>query len=166
MQGLRNIVGLVVAGLAFASATPNAIAQETTFTFTCQEFGGGSPPEPLGDREGHAISVGNYSCRADSGPLAGGVLTGTGIWEWDKTNAKMISNGGVIRKPGASAGYQITDGKLALTITDGKVTGATGEGAGTYSVAVGDAASLNGKSFTWTTKSTGPGTFQIDVKIK
>ena len=165
MQGLRNIVGLAAAGFAITTITPNAIAQETTFTFTCQDFGVGGP-EQLGDREGHAISAGNYSCRADSGPLAGGVLTGTGIWEWDKSSAKMISNGGVVRKPGSSAGYQITEGKLALTITDGKVTGATGEGAGIYSVAVGDAASLNGKSFSWTTKSTGPLMFQIDVKIK
>ena len=78
----------------------------------------------------------------------------------------MISNGGVVRKPGFSAGYQIIEGSLALTITDGKVTGATGEGTGIYSVAVGDAAALNGKSFSWTTKSTGPATFQIDMKIK
>jgi hypothetical protein len=166
MQSLRNIFVLAAAGLAFAAVTPNAIAQEITFTSTCQEFGGGSPPEQLGDREAHAISVGNYSCRMDSGPLAGGVLTGTGIWEWDKTNAKMISNGGVIRKPGSGAAYQITEGKISLTLTDGKVTGSTGEGAGIYSVAVGDAAPLNGKSFSWTTKSTGPGTFQIDVKVK
>jgi len=165
MRGLRNIVGIAAAGLAFVVVTPNAVAQETTFTSTCQEFGGGAP-EQLGDREGHAISVGNYSCRMDSGPLSGGVLTGTGIWEWDKGNAKLISNGGVIRKPGASAAYQITEGKLALTITDGKVTGATGAGEGIYSVAVGDAAALNGKSFSWTTKSTGPAMFQIDVKIK
>ena len=114
MQGLRNIFVLAAAGLAFATVTPNAIAEETGFTFTCQEFGGGSPPQQLGDREGDGISVGNYSCRADSGPLAGGVLTGTGIWEWDKVNAKMISNGGVIRKPGSSAGYQITEGKLCV----------------------------------------------------
>jgi hypothetical protein len=34
MQGLRNIVGFAAAGFAFATITPNAIAQETTFTFT------------------------------------------------------------------------------------------------------------------------------------
>jgi hypothetical protein len=161
---LRNIFVLAAAG--FAYATPTAMAQEVTFTSACQEFGGGTLPEQLGDREGHAISVGNYSCRTDSGPLAGGVLTGSGIWEWDKTTAKMISNGGVVRKPGSAAAYQITEGKISLTITDGKVTGSTGEGTGIYSVAVGEAASLNGKSFSWTTNTTGPGRFQIEVKIK
>lgn len=163
MTSLRAIVG-IAAGV-FAIWTPNAIAEENAFAFSCQEVGVGAP-EQLGDREGHAISVGNYSCRADLGPLAGGVLTGTGVWEWDQTNAKLISNGGVIRKPGGSAAYVTNEGKLALTITDGKVTGVNGLGAGMYSVAVGDAASLNGKSFTWATKSTGPGTFQIDVKLK
>ena len=165
MKFLRNACGIVAAGLAFATVIPKAVAQESTFASTCQEFGGGGP-EQLGDREGHAISVGNYSCRIDSGPLSGGVLTGTGIWEWNKGNANLISDGGVIRKPGATAAYRITEGKITLTVTDGKVTGATGAGEGIYSVAVGGAAALSGKSFSWTTKSTGPATFQIDVKIK
>jgi hypothetical protein len=80
--------------------------------------------------------------------MAGGLVTGQDIWEWVKTNATLVSISGVVSKPGAIAVYQITEGKLALTMTDGKVTGVTGSGKGHWPVASGSAASLAGKSFT------------------
>jgi hypothetical protein len=62
--------------------------------------------------------------------MSGAVATGTDIWEWDGTNAVEISASGVERKPGATLVYRGTEGKLSLTITDGKVTGWTGSGKG------------------------------------
>ena len=57
-------------------------------------------------------------------------MTGAATWEWDGPNAVLLSGGDVARKPGATAVSVLTEGKLALTMTDGKVTGwiATGKG--------------------------------------
>ena len=121
-----------------------------TSTFTCYTVR--ATQEPLGDREGHSLEVAEICGCVDSGPLSGGIITIDGIYEWDKTTAVSISTHGVIRKPDAIAVYQVDDGKIALTVTDGKITGATGSGRGTYLLATGSAASLAGKSFTWSAK--------------
>jgi hypothetical protein len=155
------VSGLAIA-LAFAAFAPSAVAQET-YKLTCQDVGG-APPEPLGDRDGHAIQVEEYSCRVDAGVLAGGVVSGENIWEWDKTNAVLVSGEGVIRKPGATTAFRITEGNLALTMADGKVTGSTASGRGNYSLAIGSAASLAGRPFSFSSMGTGPGEFEVDGK--
>jgi hypothetical protein len=162
MRNLLKASG-TVAAVAFAAFSPSAIAQENAMTYTCQDIGVG-PPEPLGDREGHSLSVVAYSCRVDSGPLAGGVMTGSNVWEFDGPNAVLRSSIDVVRKPGATSVYQESDAKIALTITGGKVTGFTASGKGTWLVASGSAASLAGKSTSWTAESTGPGQFTIEEK--
>ena len=87
--------------------------------------------------------------------MAGGVSTGTAIWEWDGPKATLISNSGVVRKPGATLAFKSTEGKLTATMTDGKMTGWTDLERGTDPVATGDWASMAGKSYTCTTKSVG-----------
>jgi hypothetical protein len=164
MNLFRDLCGVATAVIALSATAPSAIAQENTYTLTCQLVGTIGPPEPLGDRQGHAISVEADSCRVDSGPMSGGVLTGSAIWEWEGTNAVLLSANGVVRKPGATLVFQGTEGKLALTMTDGKVTGATGSGKGTNLMATGSAASLTGKPYSWMAKSTGPGQFTIEGK--
>ncbi len=164
MRNLLKASGIAAAA-AFAAFAPGAAAQENTITLTCQNIGS-SAPEPLGDREGHSISVGQFSCRVDSGPMSGGVYTGSAIWEWDKTNGVLVSGSGVVRKPGATEVEVYTEGKNALTMADGKVTGFTASGRGSYPVAIGGAASLAGKSFTWTVKSTGRGQFTAEDRIE
>jgi len=84
--------------------------------------------------------------RTNSGPLSGGGETHTVIWEWDGTNAVMVSINGVVRKPGAIAVYQNSEGKIALTMADGKVADCVGTGP--LADGFGSAASLAGKSFT------------------
>ena len=163
MRHLLNVCGMATAAIALAAVMPSAVAQQNTMTYTCRDIGV-APPEPLGDREGHSISVSAYSCLVDSGPLAGGVLTGWNVWEFDGPNGVLRSSIDVARKPEAISVYQESDAKLALTITDGKVTGFTASGGGTWLVASGSAASLAGKSTTWTAKSTGPGQFTIEEK--
>jgi hypothetical protein len=127
-------------------------------------IGWDQPPEPLGDTEGHSITVGQVTCHIDSGPLSGAILTGTDIYEWNGTNAVALSASGVVRKPGATAVYQESGGKLALTMADGKVTGWTATSRLTYVLATGGAAALAGKSFLITAKPTGPGQFTAEAK--
>jgi hypothetical protein len=154
MQNFLRFSGLAAASLAFAAFAPSAIAQEKT-TWTCQGVGSGQL-EPLGDREGHALEVGQYSCRGESGAQAGSVGTGTDMWEWDGPKAILISNSGVTRKPGATSAYKFTEGETTLTMTDGKVTGCTGSGRGKNVLATGSWASMAGTSYTCTWKCVGP----------
>lgn len=155
MQNLLRIGGFTAAALAFAALAPGAVAQEKTTTWTCQGVGGGQA-EPIGDREGHSLEVGQYSCRAESGPWAGSVGSGTGIWEWDGPKATLISNSGVARMPGATLAWNFTEGSQALTMTDGKVTGCSGSGRGKNVLATGSWASWAGTSYTCTWKCVGP----------
>ena len=164
MQNFLHFSGSAAVALAFAAFAPSAAAQENTTVWACQDVGV-SPPVPLGDREGHSISVGQYSCRAESGPLAGGVGTGTDIWEWDGPKATLLSDSGVVRKPGATLAWKGTEGKLTHTKTDGKVTGWTASGRLTNLLATGGWASMAGKSYTWTAKSVGPAS-QFSVESK
>jgi hypothetical protein len=59
--------------------------------------------------------------------------------------------------------HQGTEGKVALTITDGKVTGFTGSGKVHWVVATGSAAPLAGKTFSYTVKSTGAGQWEANA---
>jgi hypothetical protein len=167
MHNRLKICGVAAAAIALSIIAPAAFGQGNTFTFTCQEMGSGAPTPPA-DRLGDLISVEQDRCTVDSGPLIGGVLVEVIIWEWDKTrtNAVLLSGSGVIRKPGSTLAFQITEGKMASIITDGKVTGATSSGRGNDGVATGGAASLAGKSYTWSTKSTGKLQFVLDVEME
>ena len=78
--------------------------------------------------------------------MSGGVGTGTTIWEWNGPNAVLVSGNSVTRKPGATVVDVLTEGKLALTIADGKVTGYTASGRTTNAIATGSAASPAGHS--------------------
>jgi hypothetical protein len=157
MQNLLRFGGPAAAALAFAAFAPSAQAQENkTWTYTCQDVGA-SQPEPLGDKEGHSFSMSESSCTAGPGPQAGGVMTGMSTWEWNGPNVVMLFSNCVVRKPGAIIVCNNTEAKIALTMTDGKVTGWTASGGGVDTLATGDWASMNGKRFHWTAKPVGPG---------
>jgi len=162
MYFLRGIWGFAAAAVAVAAAAPSAIAQENMDIFACQ-FAGGGPSEPLGDREGHALRVTEFSCLATSGALTGGVLTGSSIYELDKGTGVLLSGNGVIRKPGVTAVAVLKDAKLSPIIVDGKVTGVATSGHGNYVMATGSWAPLVGKSFTMSSKPTSPGLFEMDI---
>jgi hypothetical protein len=165
MQYASRVLTLV-ASLTLATLSAMAVAQSAViYKSTCQDVGMGAR-EPLGDRDGHAIAVGQYSCRNEGGIEDGSIMTGGIVWEWDKNAGIMLSGNGVIRKPGALAVYQNSDGKIALTTTDGKVTGVTGTAKGVYKTASGSMAPLAGKSFNATFHSTGPGQFVIEVTVE
>jgi len=144
--------------------TPSFAQTPLTYKFFCQSVGTG-PQEPLGDRDGHNLSVVTYSCRVEGGPLDGGLVTGNAIYEWDKINATGLTGNGVVRKPGAAAVLQLADFKNTLTMADGKVTGFLATGQGTYKLATGSASSLAGKTFSYTSRPNGWGQFVIDIKV-
>jgi hypothetical protein len=75
--------------------------------------------------------------------MSGGVLTGADIWEWNGPKAALLSASGAIRKPGETLVHTETSATLELTMADGKMTGWSLSGRGTYPVATGSAARWN-----------------------
>jgi len=148
-----------LSAFAYAFAASGAMAQEPE-RYLCQAVGSHTP-EPLGDREHHALETEVDSCRAVEGPMAGGVMTANVMWEWDGPKAKLIAISGIVRKPGATAAFHGLDGNVELIMSDGKVTGVTASGHNVIEVATGSAASLQGKTVSWTAKGTGPDTFEV-----
>lgn len=135
---------------------------QSTARLYCHSVGS-APPEPLGDREGHSISVSQIACRVEGGLTDGGVLTGTTITEWNKGNGVILSGSGVTRRPGATTAYQHTEGTVALIMTDGKVTGSTSSGRGRMTMATGAASALLGKTYSFTARTVAPGQTVVDV---
>jgi hypothetical protein len=154
-----------LSAIGFALAVQGATAQEQRSHNDCSNVGGFTP-EQLGDREGHALSEAASSCQITDGPLAGAVVTETGLWEWDGPKAKELSDYGVARKPGATFAFKHTDGTLEVMMTDGKPSGWTASGHGIATLATGSWASLNGKEYEWTGKGTGPNVFEADITFK
>ena len=142
-------------------AVLKASAQENVDAFSCQYIEAPTA-KPFGNEEGHGISVRDYSCQVTQGPLSGGVLTARAVWEMDKSGGRLLLGGGVIRKPGAMAVLQLSDGKLEYVTTNGDVTGVSTSGRGAYLLAAGGAASLMGKNFTYVTKTTASGQFDLE----
>jgi len=136
-------------------------AQENADAFSCQYIEAPTA-EPFGDEEGHGISVRDYSCQVTQGPLSGGVLTARAVWEIDKSGGRLLLGGGVIRKPGATAVLQLSEGKLEYVTTNGEVTEVRTSGKGSYLLASGGGASLSGKTFTYITKTTAPSRFYFE----
>ncbi len=162
MSVLRILASVVAVATVTQIAVLRAEVQENIDVYDCH-YVGISTIEPLGDREGHGLRVAPLSCVITAGPLSGGVFTGTTIWEMDKSGGAFLAGNGVLRKPGAMVVELLTDGKLELVMSDGKVIGATTTGHGRYVMAVGSAASLSGKTWVYTTKATATG-FSIEVK--
>ena len=159
---LTNLAAFTVA----TTLSAGAFAQKpVTQSSTCQAIGI-APQEAVGDREGHTYSVSQYSCQNQGGgPFDGAIMTGSTIWESDKGSSVALAGSGVIRKPGMSAVFVLTEGKNALTMADGKVTGFSGTAKGVYKVAAGTASSLAGKSFSSTFRSIGGGQFVIETTV-
>jgi len=154
INGLATIALALSAGLAVAQTAKS----------TCINFGS-NMPEPIGDREAHAINVAAATCTTEGGPLDGTVMTQNTIWEIDKGALNILSGDGVSRKPGTVAAYRVTGGTLNWVIQDGKPVGWTAAGKGVYTLTSGSAASLAGKTFTWIGRATGPRTYVLESTI-
>ena len=163
---LVRLGGAAAAAIALFGFAPGALADESTTVWNCQNVGQ-SQPEPLGDREGHALLVGSVSCRAELGALAGGVMTTQDVWEWDGPKAALVSFTGVVRKNGATLVWKAIQGKLELTMTEGKVTGFTVSGRADTVLAAARWAPWASKQMTWTGKPNGPASqFSLETTFK
>lgn len=154
---------LTALGLMLA---PGAAFAQTTWKAHCTNIGPAAS-EALGDREGHGLSVANSVCTVEGGPFNGGVTTQQVIWEGDQAKgaSTLVSGDGVTRKPGATSAYRNTAGTLTYVMKDGKPAGWTASGTSVITIAVGEAASMKGKSVSWTGRATGPRTFVIESKV-
>ena len=160
----RTLLIAVVAAAAMAPAVVQpARAQDNTDVYACQYIGS-ITSEPLGDREGHVLRITDASCLVTAGPLSGGISTVRSIWDGDKTGGVLLAGEAVTRKPGGMAVNTLTDGKLEFKLSDGKVVGVISTGHGRYVMAVGSAAAVAGKAFEFSTKTTGPGQYSIEVQ--
>ncbi len=163
---LLKVAAVAVLASVFVPATVSkSIAQQYDATWTCYDVGA-SAPEPLGAQPGPVMIISDYVCVATSGPMKGGVDTGRAVSVFDKSGGKLATGTGVIRKPDGTAVYLMTDQKLELMMSEGKVVGVTSSGHGRYVLAEGSAASLSGKAFTINTKTTGPHEFTINEKYE
>ena len=161
MTLLRILAGALAAALATQGAVVKASAQQDVDAFSCRYIEAPTA-EPFGNEEGHGISVRDYSCQLTQGPLSGGVLTARAVWEIDKSGGRLLLGGGIIRKPGAMAVLQLSEGKLEYVTKNGDVTEVRTSGRGAYLLASGGAASLSGKTFTYNTKTTAPAQFYFE----
>jgi hypothetical protein len=157
MRHVRNVFN-ILAVIASVVVVPEVEALENVSKYNCQAIGSGIS-ESLGD--GLLISTDEYTCRIDSGPLGGGVLTGRSIWKWSGPDAVLVSGDGVARKDGAAWIFVQTEGKIAVTTAGGKVTGFGASGKGRIAAASGAAASETGKTTTWTVEPTGVRQFTV-----
>jgi hypothetical protein len=156
MRHLPNLVGVaVLVGGVFAIA-PAAWADASRSKSICKSVDEGAP-ERIGDREGHMMAIYDVTCSVVEGQPTGGVSTGKVIVEWDKTHATLIAGGGVMRSPGSVFVFENTQEDGDLTVADGKIIGYASAGRGKIIWATGAAATSVGKSYSYTTKSTGPG---------
>jgi hypothetical protein len=155
----------VLASVLVPATVSKSNAQQYDATWTCHDVGV-SAPEPLGAQPGPVMIANDYLCVATSGPMNGGVDTGRAVSVFDKSGGKLVTGTGIIRKPDATAVYLMTDQKLELLMSEGKVVGVTGTGHGRYVLAEGSAAPLSGKTFTIDTKTTGPHQFIVNEKYE
>ena len=158
----RSRMLTICASLVLLASSGVAMAQSSKYT--CMNVGP-NLPEPLGDREGHVVSVADGGCTVEGGLLDGTVQTQHTIWEFDKGAGNILSGDGVSRKPGAAVAYRITAGSLSLLMKDGKPAGWNASGKGVYTLATGAAAALAGKTFTWTAYATSHRTYVMESKV-
>jgi hypothetical protein len=151
--------------LTTAALSASVVAQTPAVDKNLCTFIGVNPQEQLNDRQGHAISISQFTCKAEGGVLDGAVMTGSQIYEWNGVNAVGLAGYGVYRKPGATVIYVNDEMKNMLIMADGKVTGFASSGRGHYALATGTAASLNGKTYTYSAKPIGPGQFLLEAKV-
>jgi hypothetical protein len=154
----------LAASVSIVLMTGAGLATAQTTKANCMNAGP-NIPEPLGDREGHAVQVSAGTCLNEGGLLDGTVTTQNTIWEMDKGALNILSADGVSRKPGTTVAYRVTSGALTFVMKDGKPAGWTAAGKGTYTMATGSAAALAGKNFSWTGYATGPRSYVLETKV-
>ena len=109
------------------------------------------------------MAVYDVTCKVVEGQPVGGVSTGKVIVELDNTHSTLIAGGGNLRSPGSVVVFENVKESGDAIVADGKVTGFASSGQGKIVWASGDAASAVGKSYSYTTRLTGPGQSVVET---
>ena len=136
---------------------------QTSWQSHCQYIGAASR-ETL-DKDARAVGTAQYSCRASGGALDNSVITGINVVEWNGPNGVAVAGYGTARKPTGMAVFTLIDMKVSVVMKDGKPVGLTSSGKAKFTLTSGEANPLLGKSFSFSTKVTGPGQFDIDSTL-
>ena len=150
----------IIAAIVIAACTSSAGAEEK-YNILCQTVGT-TIFVPVGHREDYRVSKMQISCRVQTGPMAGGGVAGTEFIEWDGNNGVLIAGDGVERRSDGLLIYEQTSGKMSLAVADDKITDASFTYKGRVKAAFGVAASLAGRTYTATSKSLGPGQYEVE----
>ena len=87
------------------------------------------------------------------------------LWEVDGAKWTLLVSASVTRRPDGRLVGMSTVGTLDMQMQDGRPVGWTASGQGKVALASGKAAALEGKAFTWTGRTTGPGVYTVDVTM-
>lgn len=131
----RIIATVVSTTLGFVNASGFALA-DPIGRLECSIVGTPSQ-EPIGDRDGHRLVSGQYSCLGVDGLLKGALYTTATTSEWDGSQGTYFTGGGVFRVPGGIAVTQLNEARGSAVITDGKPAGNEVSGKGQVKFASG-----------------------------
>ena len=145
-------IGLI-SSTGFVSADPLG-------RYECNIVGNGNP-EPVGDRAGHALVNMQYVCRGVEGLVKGAVFSANGVTEWDGPKGTFLLAGGTHRIAGGFAVTQLIEGTASVIMKDDKPVGMTSAGTASVKFASGPLNALAGKTYKFSTKSTGINQFEM-----
>jgi hypothetical protein len=157
----RIIITVVCSTLGLMNSGVFAQA-ETIGRLECNVVGPVSQ-EPIGDKDGHRLVTVQYSCRGVEGLLKDAAYSGVSVSEWDGSQGKYLSGGGIVRSAGGLAVTQIIEGVGSAIMKDGKPAGSEASGKGLFKYASGTLAALAGKADRWEAKPAGFGQFNLEV---
>jgi hypothetical protein len=133
---------------------------------TCMYQGAPSTSrEPVGDRTGHDLHEVHYTCSVKGGAMDGAVVSAHGVYEWNGTEGRLLSGGGIARKPGSVAVFTTNTGKGSIVMQDGKPIGARNAGKATYTFGSGAASGWSGKTFSYATRPGTNGQFFVEATM-
>ena len=157
--GIRIVVVVLLAGLG----TPLPVAAQMELHYDCRVT---STPHLDQLAESHDPEVIDFTCRITGGLLDGFVATGTNVMEHQEGGSRLVGSMIVAQKAGSIVVYEVSEATRRVKTIKGGVLGWESTSVGTYKLATGSAAPLEGKSFSAVARSGGPGVFTIDVVVR
>jgi hypothetical protein len=165
MNASKHGIRLLGALMLFTLSADGFAQSPTTYKHLCIAVGVNTT-EPLPDRAGQSLTIGDFVCTTEGGPLDGATVTGRTINHYDGLTGTALSGNGVTRRPGGQVYWQATEQRTEIKMSEGRVTGFDGVGRGRFVLTTGAYSALNGKAYSYKFNSTGPGRFTVDVSLE
>ena len=161
---MKQLISLSLVLTASMVAYPSDVLAQSKMTLACTAIGGNAP-EVLDSKQGHSVSNNDFVCRIDGGLLDNGWATGHQVYEFVGPKGVGRAGMGVARHPNGVAVWVNEVMTNDLQLQDGKVAGFHATGKGRYTMASGAAKELDGRTYSYVARPTGPGQFDIDVTV-